>query len=883
MKKYIKYGVISIVLGGIIGLGFGIFIIYQGQTLEDLRTLKEYTPKLFTRVYDRNGKLIDIISSEKRIVLEYKDIPQNFVYALVATEDKDFFQHIGVSPLGILSAVKDRLFTSQLRGASTLTQQLVKNITKDTRNSFYRKFKEQLLAVQVEMLFTKEEIFAMYANEIALGNNQFGIEAAATYYFGKPVGALNLPECAALAGIPQAPSRYNPYKYPDACKERREHVLRRMMDQGYITQAELQEASRTNLELVDHKGSQDSIGGGWFVDKVRAYLFDKYGEETVRSSRWDVYTTLDLDWQRMAEASMVKGLQQVDKKQGYRPADVPSVFKGVQKDNPDILNTYFDPSWHRALLPGTQIRGLVTEVHENAVKVRILDQFFEVSKAQMKWIQRAPLESLFKIGDVPLFLVADSGLPVPDMADEDESETDAEMATEPGSETNTGVEDVQDVLEKERKGQTNSLILLLDQEPVIEGGLYAVDNKTGAIRAMVGGYNYKKTKFNMAEQARRQVGSAFKPILYGAAFENGYTLSDLIFDEPTVFVDPIFFEPTVEGGFTRKLRSEKIERAMRLGLMAVPQPYEPHNYYENYAGYVTLRLALAQSKNIVAVKLLNAVGYDHVLDYVFRMGLGNDQLQPFPSMALGAFEMTLAEMTHAYSTFAMNGIHFDPLFVTLISDNKGRILEKNLEKGEQVISPENAYLVTSAMRSVIEDPLGTGRKAKTLGLPLAGKTGTTDDYSDAWFLGMHPDVTVGVWVGHHTKITIGKNATGASVALPIWIDFVNGIKRELVTREFTRPPNIVSLPVDRTTGKRVTSDCDCDPSQQISEDYIKGMESIEICSKEEQIALALPWFLQKRQFDYDPEEMKMRSALAWIDNASQRRGNLVLEEKMKPF
>jgi penicillin-binding protein 1A len=851
MKKIIKYILVALTLGVVAGLSFGWFVLYKGRQFDDLNTLKNYHPKQFTRVYDRNGKLIDIISAEKRILLEYRDIPKNFVYALVATEDKSFFKHFGVSPMGILSAIKDRLLKSQMRGASTLTQQLVKNITKDKRASFYRKFKEQLLAVQVEIMFTKEEIFAMYANEIALGNNQFGIESAARYYFGKPVGALNLEECATLAGIPQAPTNYNPYRFRERCRERRVHVLNRMLDQEYITREERDTAAAAVLTLVDHHSRQET-GGGWFVDKIRAYLFDKYGEERVRTSRWDVYTTLDLNWQKVAEEAMIKGLKKVDKKQGYRPQDTPSIFKGTVSEDENLLETYFDPTWRRDIAPGVYLRGLITDVQKELIMVRIRDRVFSVGRDQMKWVQKDEFNTLFKVGDVPLFQVAEDEKPAGKSTPKDDK-------------------------------KRSSLKLLLDQEPLVEGGLYAIDNKTGAIRAMVGGYSYKKTKFNMAEQAKRQVGSAFKPILYGAAFESGYTLSDLIFDEPTVFVDPVFFESDEVNGYRRKKRNTKIERAMRLGLMSVPRVYEPHNYHHSYSGFVTLRLALAQSKNIVAVKLLNLVGYDHVLEYVYRMGLGNDQLKPFPSMALGAFEMTLSEMTHAYATFAMNGIRFDPLFVTLISDRKGRILEKNIEKGEQVISPGNAYLVTSAMRSVIEDPTGTGRRARSLGLTLAGKTGTTDDYSDAWFMGFNPDVTVGVWVGHHTKKTIGRQATGASTALPIWIDFFKGIKPELTTRKFTRPSNIVSLPVDRTTGKRITADCDCDPSRQITEDYIKGMETIEICDRQEQSRLELPWFLQKSNYKYDNDSMSVKPAVIWIDHDSQVRGLDVLKEKRTGF
>ncbi|MCB9397140.1 MAG: PBP1A family penicillin-binding protein [Acidobacteria bacterium] len=838
----------SIVLGCLVGVVFALFILKKGAEYPELEVLRQHKPKTFTRVYDRHGNLIDIFSSEKRILLDFDDIPINFVHALVAVEDEDFFEHFGVSPFGILSAIKDNLLKNSRRGASTLTQQLVKNITKDSRNSYSRKFKEQLLAVQLETLFTKQEIFAMYANEIALGNNQFGIEAAARFYFGKSVGSLNLVECATLAGVPQAPSRFNPYVNPEACTKRRNIVLERMAQEGYISFDEAKTAKKLPLIVVDHHLEESKPSAGHFVDKVREYLFNKYGEERVRSSGWDVHTTLDLELQVLAENSLQAGIREVDKNQGYRPWDCPSVFKGNQDSasEAEILDSYFDPTWHVGLQDGVYLRGLVTKVEESGAKVRVGDQVFSLSEENVPWIRNPKFTHLFKVGDVPLFLVKALD----------------EKAEAEGPQT---------------QGAVQKLQLILDQEPQLEGAFLAVDPENGDLLAMVGGYDYSRSKFNRAEQAKRQVGSAFKPFVYGAALEQGYTLSDLLFDEPTYFIDPTQFYIDEQGEIQAYNQRPELARARRLGLAPKPELYEPKNFYLNYVGSVTLRQALAQSKNIVAVKLLNAVGYENVLDYINRLGLlKNNAILPYPSMALGAFEMSLLDVCMAYNAYAENGVRFDQRFITLIIDRKGQVIEQNAPRGEQIISPENAFLVNSVMQSVISEPKGTAHAAASLGLPLAGKTGTTDDYTDAWFVGFHPKLVVGVWVGHDTKRTIGRNATGGNTALPVFIDFFKEIKDRLPKAQFQKPDGIVEMSIDKITGKRLTSDCDCDRSAAATEYFLKQTEPVEICRREEQERAQLPWYLQKESYSF-AQGGRVEPSRVFIDADSQRRALKFLE------
>jgi len=839
-----RWGVFAVasLLGVSAGLAVGFLVLAWGSSFPEVEVLRNHRPKTFTRVYDRDGRLLDIFSAEKRILLEFGDIPQDFVHALVAVEDEDFFHHFGVSPFGILSAFKDNVLHNQRRGASTLTQQLVKNITKDARNSYERKFKEQLLAVQLEILFTKQEIFAMYANEISLGNNQFGIEAAARHYFGKSVGALTLPECATLAGIPQAPSRFNPFSNPEACAKRRNIVLDRMLTEGYITAEQAGTAKRAPLVLVDQRNQTNRPVAGHFVDKVREYLFAKYGEERVRSSGWDVHTTLDLEQQLRAEQALREGLRQVDKRQGYRPWDNPSIFSGSSSKDGERLKSYIDPSWRVGLQDGVSLRGLVMEVAEDKAQIRVQAQTFQLGPEAVPWLKNPRWSQLAKVGDTPLFLVK-------------ARDTQAESQ---GPQTEQA---------------TKNLTLVLDQEPLLEGALVALDATNGDILAMVGGYDYARSKFNRAEQAKRQVGSAFKPFVYGAALENGFTLSDLLFDEPTQFVDPTQFAED-ETGQLQPLFGRG-SRARQLG-MSLPQVYEPKNFYLKYAGSVTLRQAMAQSKNIVAVKLLNAIGYDVVLDYLQRFGLLRDNnILPYPSLALGSFEMDLAEMTSSYGTFLNQGVRMEPRFISLISDRKGQIIEQTPPKGEQVVSPENAFLVRDMLRSVIREPKGTAHAAARLGGDLMGKTGTTDDYTDAWFIGGGGTLACGVWIGHDVKQTIGRNATGGNTALPIFIDFFSPLMPSLPAAPSERPEGIVEMRVDKITGKRMTSDCDCLPEQAFTEYYIKQTEPIEICRWEEQERAQLPWYLQKERYHLNGG--RVEPARQFIDAASQKRALHLLE------
>ena len=488
----------------------------------------------------------------------------------------------------------------------------------------------------------------------------------------------------------------------------------------------------------------------------------------------------------------------------------------------------------------------------------------------------------FKVGDVPWFkLVARQEEaeepPAEEEVTEEEAleETDGEISPDAPTEE---VEGETPVPVEEEQEEPFPFDLMLDQQPDIEGAFMAVDSATGDMLAMVGGYDYRRSKFNRAEQALRQVGSAFKPIVFGTALEQGYTLSDILFDEPTLFLDPTLFHID-EQGEIRITASPDRKRRMKLGLIPKPKPYQPHNYYNRYSGQVTLRNAMARSLNIVSVKLLNAVGYDHVLEYADKMKIESEHLQPYPSLALGAMEMTLRDIVYAYATFSRNGVRYEPRFISLIMDEKGRVIEENPIKGEQTISPQNAFLVTRALRSVIEDPKGTAGRARKLKLNIAGKTGTTDDYTDAWFVGYTPKITAGSWVGRDLKHTLGRNRTGGNTALPIWTRFIEGIREDLPNEDFPMPEGLIKVPIDRLSGKKFTRDCDCDHKEIINEVFIKGTEPTEICYQDEKQKLDLPWYLQKRTFQFDNENGRVRPSWVMIDYRSQRRAVRFLESK----
>ena len=796
------------------GIGLAKYIVSLGQNNELMEKLRNFKPKLVTKVYDIHGDVIGTFAREKRELISYNDIPKSFVEALVAVEDARFFKHVGVDPFGILRAAIYDLMTGRAsQGASTITMQLVKQMTGRKEKTIKRKVTEALLAIQVERLFTKEEIFERYANQVYFGRGLYGLQAASRYYFGKDAAELTIPESAFLAGLVQAPGRYSPTKNIKLAKKRRDHVLRRMLEEGYITKEQYKEAVKTPLVLPgENKVVKDRVGA-YFLEEVRKYLYEKYGADTVLDDGLNVYTTLDLRLQKKAEEAVKNGLKALDKRQGFRLEDK----KFVKKEE---IETYWSPSWNKTIEEGDSVEGVIVKSDEKSAIVRIKDYKIKIGKYEIVWTKAKKVNDILQPGDVVLFKI---------------------YKFDP---------------------ENNKFRISLDQEPKVEGALLAINHHSGEILAMVGGYSFKRSKFNRAIQAKRQTGSVFKPILYGAAFDSAFTLADTFFDEPTIFLDPKLFYVDEYGNIQKYELSEEYKKKIREGEVDEPEPYEPKNYYHEYDGLITLRTALEKSKNIVSVKLFNRIGYKKIRSFAKKLGI-KERIAPYLSSALGSTDLTLYEVCRAYGTIANLGVTTEPFFIRKVADRYGNTLEEQTILSYRAISPETAYITLEGMRGVIEH--GTGRRAKQLNWNLCGKTGTTDDYTDAWFVGSDPNITLGVWVGFDLKKSLGNKETGARAALPIWIDFMRAYTKQTVKTDWPVPKGIVRVPIDKRSGLLANINAGCKPQDIILEAFKKGTQPVEKCSKKIHEILALPYYEQHgKNIMVDPKTGEIKPNIEFI-------------------
>ncbi len=796
------------------GIGVAKYILSLGQNHQLMDKLRNFKPKLITKVYDIHGDVIGTFAREKRELISYDDIPKSFVRALVAVEDARFFKHVGVDPLGILRAAIHDLMTGRAsQGASTITMQLVRQMTGRKEKSLKRKITEALLAIQIERMFTKEEIFERYANQVYFGRGLYGLQAASRYYFGKDAAELTIPESAFLAGLVQAPSRYSPTRNISLAKKRRDHVLKRMFVEGYITENEYMEAKNTPLVLPGDSRVKKEKVGAYFLEEVRKYLYQRYGADAVLDDGLKVYTTLDLRLQKKAEEALRKGLKALDKRQGFRVEDK----KFVKKDE---IEKYWSPTWNKTIETGDTVEGVIVKSDEKHAIVRIKDYRIRIGKYEIAWTKAEKVNDILKPGDVVLFKI---------------------FEFDPAK---------------------NKFNISLDQEPEVEGALLAINHHSGEIIAMVGGYSFNRSRFNRALQAKRQTGSVFKPILYGAAFDSAFTLADTFFDEPTIFLDPRLFYVDEYGNIQRYELSEEYKKKIREGKVDEPKPYQPENYYHEYDGLVTLRRALEKSKNIVSVKLFNRLGYKKVQSFARKLGI-REKIAPYLSSALGSTELTLYEVCRAYGTIANLGVATQPFFIRKVEDRYGNPLEEQTILAYRAISPQTAYITLEGMRGVIEH--GTGRKAKVLNWNLCGKTGTTDNYTDAWFVGSDPNITLGVWVGFDLKKTLGDRETGARAALPIWIDFMREYIKHSVKTDWPVPYGIVRVPIDRRSGLLANPAEGCKPEDIILESFKKGTQPLEKCNSKIHHILSLPYYEQHgKSIMVDPETGEIKPNIEFI-------------------
>jgi penicillin-binding protein 1A len=728
--------VVAALLGTLSGLVYA-----YADDLPRVSALDDYRPNTITRLLAHDGRVIGEFATERRVVIGYEDMAPVLRQAIIASEDAGFEQHFGLSVSRILvTAFKDVVFRQRF-GASTITQQVARDLflqseyltggiyARTGRRGVERKLKEMLLALQIERRFTKVEILTFYANQMNLGHGAYGVEAGSRMYFDKPAKELTLEEAATIAAIIQTPARLSPFVNPNRTLARRNnYVLRRMAAEGFITSAEADEAANRPLVLKGQPTPERSIAP-YFVEDIRKRLEAQFGADALYRAGFTVQTTLDAGLQEAANLAIDRGLRRLDKRRsGYRKPARNILAEGL------TLAAFTSDRWSQPILPGDIVPALVTAVPPpgapplraaaGGVHVRIDADDVELTRAGFAWARKAP-HDLFSVGDVI------------------------------------------EVEVRALDGKRPSL-LMLEQPPRLEGGLIVIDNRSGQIRAMVGGFSFGRSKFNRVTQARRQVGSLFKPMVYSAAIDRGYTPISILVDEPLAL-------DAGEG----------------------QPPYSPLNYDKKYEGPVTLRRALEQSRNVPAVKAMSEIGPENVIAFARRFGFGANYT-PYLSLALGAAEATLEEMTSAYSAFPNQGVRMAPYAVVSIVDREGNLIDDRRPEPHEALRADVAFVLTSLLRGVVEH--GTATAANVLQWPVAGKTGTVDDNTDAWFVGFDPDITVGVWVGYDEKKPIGPTETGASAALPIWIDFmkayIDGRGRPDKPLAFEAPGNIVFVTLD---------------------------------------------------------------------------------------
>ena len=743
-----------------------------------VKSLEDYQPAIITRIYDRSGIPFAEYSIQKRIVVPKGQMSPHLISAILATEDDAFYRHGGINPKAILrAALKDIIAGGKVEGASTITQQLAKQIFLTPEKSFRRKINEAFLAVQIEKDFTKDQILELYANQMYFGHNAYGVEAASRLYFGKHAKDLTIAESALIAGLLKSPNAFSPIANPQRALSRRNHVLRRMFVEKFIKQEQYEQARNSPIVLGTFKEAAPRVGA-YFAEEIRQYIekSDNYGVENLYQRGLKVHSTLDLRVQQITEWALQKGLRAFDRRRGFRRPTRNLVAEGI---DPAM---YRDPSWsNEAPTIDTLYPAVVVKVEKENVTARMNREEIVLPPATYAWTRKKTLDGILKPGDL-IHVRLD-----------------------------------EDAKTKQRKW-------VLDQLPTVQGAVVVLDVKTGEIRALAGGYDFQMSKFNRAVQSRRQTGSSFKPLVYGAAFEKGLTPADTLFDAPI---------------------------AIPVGTAI----YAPKNYYGKYAGIVTIQRAIELSINIPAVKTYMMAGGDAVVDFARRCGITAD-LPKYPSLALGAAGVSPLEMTGAYNVFVNQGVHVKPRYIRKITDQTDKILEEQVPELSEATQPQVAYEIAYMMKGVIDR--GTAYSAHTLADPLAGKTGTTNGYTDAWFIGFSPEYTVGVWVGYDDPSrSLGGGATGADVALPIWNDIFKKFEEQklrVAKPDFEAPPGVVIVPMDLTSGRRGVGPC----ARVVMNAFVAGQEPDKDCSGANVAVSKLPYYLQ-RPF-YQPKELEPTQA-----------------------
>jgi penicillin-binding protein 1A len=754
-----------ILILAVLGGGGGLFVFYTfGQALPDYRQLADYQPPVMTRVHAGDGRLLAEYAVEKRVFVPLKAMPKKVIEAFLAAEDKNFYEHAGVDFTGVARAIlinlKNLGSSRRLVGASTITQQVAKNFLLTNEVSWRRKVKEAILAFRIERAFPKDRILELYLNEIYLGFGSYGVAAAALNYFNRSLDELNIEQMAFLAALPKAPNNYNPLRRPDAARGRRDWVIGRMLDEQFITADDAQRARNAPL-LIARRDDTEFVTAAYFSEEVRRELEDRYGEQQLYKGGLSVRTTIDPRLQKIADKAVRGGLRAYDRRHGYR-----GPFSRMSKD----VRLDTSPDWQRALSRTARPKGLLE--WSLAVVLGTDDQFAYVGVDDGKQ-GRIPMTEL---------TWARQAL---------EKQKRGAKIKKPSNVLGRGdVIAVSRVTVGVKDKPVPEDFYGLRQIPEINGGLVAIDPHTGRVLAMTGGYAAELSQFNRVTQARRQPGSAFKPFVYLAALDQGYTPSTLILDAPFV----------IDQG------------------PGLPK-WRPANYTKKFYGPSTMRLGIEKSRNLMTVRLAQTIGMDNVAKYAKRFGIV-DVMPETLAMALGSGETTLMRLTTAYAMLVNGGKRITPTLIDRIQDRNGRtVLRHDRRKcnkcraefwtnqlppeqpdtRDQMTNPGSAYQVVSMLKGVVER--GTGRRIRAVGKPLAGKTGTTNQERDTWFMGFSPDLAVGTFAGFDTPRPLGRRETGSSVTAPIFRDFMTEALQGEAAIPFRIPPNISLVRVNARTGR----------------------------------------------------------------------------------
>lgn len=759
MKKFILTFSILAVTGIAVGATLAVLLVtWASQDLPSFTRIADYRPPQVTTVYARDGSVLGQYFREKRFLVGLEKMPQRLPMAFLAAEDDGFYKHEGIDLVAIVRAFIKNLQAGSIRqGGSTITQQIVKRLLLTSERSYERKLKEAILAYRLEKYLTKDEILTIYLNQIYLGGGAYGVEAAARTYFGKHVNELTIAECAVIGGLPQAPSKYNPFRDPESTKQRQHYVLRRMHELGWINDDEYQTA--LNQPLIYKSMDEGGREGSWYLEEVRRQLIDffsesnvrrlglridRFGEDAIYEAGLQIYTAMEPRHQRAAEQALRAGLEDASKRHGWRGP----IRKLQGKEQDDFLkNEPFSPDM---LANGGWAKALVTKVVAQGAEVRMGSFRGYVDVKTMKWCRKPNLK-----------VAGDQAAPV----------KDATQVVAPGDViwiSGLGAQGTAASYNPALVSASGVVQLALEQYPDVQGALVSIEPGTGDVVALVGGYSFADSQFNRATQARRQPGSSFKPIVYSAAMDHGFTAGSVVLDAPFVYINE----------FTDKM-------------------WRPENFEGVFYGPTLLRTALAKSRNLCTIRVAQKIGIPAVIERAKQLGLEPN----FPnelSVSLGAVAVSPLNMTQAYTAFANEGRVASPRLITEIRDAWGEALYKHTPELREAISPQNAYIMATLLKEVVND--GTATRAKVLNKPLAGKTGTSNDENDAWFVGFTPYLVSGVWVGHDQLQPMGKFETGGRAALPVFVSYRQAVEKDYPADDFIMPPGIVTARVDGRTG-----------------------------------------------------------------------------------